>query len=66
MVNWNTILANVDENDVRGFATGVLSGRELTQEASFSDAAGEVRKLLRTYGVSKARQVARKALSRRD
>lgn len=65
MVNWNTVLSVVGVETLRQFAEGNLTYRGLTNEASFTRAAPEVRKLLRGYGTDKARQLARKALSRR-
>lgn len=65
MINWNVVYTNVDERVIEGFANGTISGRKLSEEASFTEAASEVRKLLRKYGISKARNVARRAVSRR-
>lgn len=65
MVNWGKIFSQVSIPTVQNFADGNLTYRGLTNEAAFTEAAPEVRKLLRGYGTDKARQLARKALSRR-
>lgn len=65
MVNWNTVLSVVGKETLQQFAEGDITYRGLTNEAAFTEAAPEVRKLLRGYGTDKARQLTRKALSRR-
>lgn len=67
-VNWNEIFDAVGRSEVKEFANGRMSGREFYSNALWSfvtNASGNVRFLLREHGVAKARQLARKALSRR-
>ena len=64
-VNWRKIIGNslsVSELDL--FARGVLSGRRISEYASYTEGAGELRRLLRTRGVKAARELARKAVYR--
>lgn len=61
--NWSLIVEEVGLATVADFANGAMSGRELTELVTFSEAAGQVRNLLRSKGVSKARALARKAVS---
>ncbi len=63
--DWSDIVSELGQTTVREFANGVISGRELYDNAIYSPVGGEVRRLLRERGVSEARQLARKALSRR-
>lgn len=65
MINWNTIVKTVGRDTLVEFVDGRVSGRELTESVAYTKAAGEVRSLLRERGVDEARQLARKALSRR-
>jgi len=66
MVNWNTLISTPQTRSlISGFSTGSVSGRQLTTAATNTPAAGEVRKLLRSGGVTRARSIARKALKRR-
>lgn len=65
MINWTRIITTVGEDTLALFAKGKVSGRELTENVAYTKAAGEVRNLLRERGISEARQLARKALSRR-
>ena len=63
--NWSVIVDEVGLATVADFATGSISGREFTELVTFSEAAGQVRNLLRSKGVSKARALARKAVASR-
>lgn len=65
MINWNEIISYAGRNTVERFAKGDISGRKLYDEVVYTTAGGEVRRLLRNRGVTEARQLARKALSRR-
>lgn len=65
MANWTKVLDVAGGNVVKDFANGNASGRQLERAVKFTDAAGEVRQLLRTRGVHGTRELARKALSRR-
>lgn len=67
-VNWTLILSELGAETIRDFARGELSGRGLYREALdwSRKASPEVRKLLRSRNVDEARQLARKALSRRQ
>tara|TARA_R100000951_G_scaffold110049_1_gene107760 strand:- start:238 stop:459 length:222 start_codon:yes stop_codon:yes gene_type:complete len=64
--NWNSILKTGKQirSAVR-FAKGDLSGSEFYSYFKNTEAGGEVRNLLRSGGVNRARQLTRKALSRR-
>lgn len=64
MVNWTKILDSGYGVEVRDFANGKLSGRQLRERVSFTPVAGEVRKALLENGVDKARRLARRALER--
>ena len=65
MVDWTGILSNKKSvKAVKQFATGTTSGRELYSEFANTNSGGEVRTLLRTYGVTYGRRLARKALKR--
>ena len=65
MVNWTNIL-NVNRDALVNFANGNTSGRQLETAVRFTDAAGDVRTLLRRHGVNKGRQLSRAALRRRN
>lgn len=64
MTNWEKIVGSVDVGELQTFARGATY-REISKAASFTDGAGEVRKLLRRNGIKKARELTRKALNRR-
>lgn len=64
-VNWSEIFSTLGYDKVREFADGDLSGRQFYELAQLWDGGPEVRNLLRSRGVDEARQLARKALSRR-
>jgi len=64
MTNWTVIKSVVGESNIREFASGDLSGRGLYELARNTDAGGEVRTLLRNRGVSGARTLARKSVTR--
>lgn len=68
MTDWESVLkTRNDKNVVTAFAEGMCSGRQLTLYfAGKNPQAGVVRNLLRTYGVDHARNLAGKALSRRQ
>lgn len=70
MVNWSNILSEpVGQNAIRMFANGDLSCEEVQkifragQDRAVS---GQVRSLIRNRGTANARQIARKALRRRN
>jgi hypothetical protein len=64
--NWNSILGDRKSvTAVKRFADGGSSGREFYASFTNTSAGGNVRSLLRTYGVDGARMLAKKALSRR-
>jgi len=67
-VNWETIINEMGSSQVRSFAMGNMSGRSFYEAAicQFNGVSPEVRNLLRTRGVDEARQLARKALKRRN
>lgn len=66
MVNWSGILSNSKKTKaVKKFATGDTTGSELYSEFANTTNGGDVRTLLRTYGVTYSRRLARKALKRR-
>lgn len=70
MTNWNKIFSTgtLARDIIEEFAEGKLSG-EKTQQCfrnTYSDASGELRKLIREHGTLKARKIARKALKRRN
>ena len=61
--NWDVLLGTRRSTSVMTrFATNKLSARETSQEFSFSNRAGEFRRLVRTYGTVYARRLTRKAL----
>jgi hypothetical protein len=64
-VNWTKIISSVGRSFVESFAKGKTSGRALYDLALSYGGSAEVRNLLRSRGVDEARQLARKALSRR-
>ena len=64
--NWNAVLKT--RNNIRlakKFATGTISGAEFYSNFANTEEGGEIRTLLRKGGVQHARQLTRKALSRR-
>ncbi len=68
MTDWESVLkTRNDRNVVMAFAEGMCSGRQLTLYFTGKNPqAGIVRNLLRGYGVEHARNLASKALSRRQ
>lgn len=64
-VNWSKIIGGVGRSYLESFARGQTSGRRLYDLALSYGGSAEVRNLLRSRGVDEARQLARKALSRR-
>jgi len=67
-VNWEKLTNTNDKSDLIvlfGFASKLFSGREFYEYHANTDTGGEARNLLRTRGVTVARQLARKALRRR-
>lgn len=66
MVNWSKIAqSNGSVISLLQFANGQLSGRQFYELHKNTETGGEVRNLLRTRGVNKARELARKAAKRR-
>lgn len=73
MIDWGLIMGGIKvgglfKSELRAFAEGKTSRREFEELVqNFADLAvrSEVRKLLRTHGVTYARRLARKALNRR-
>jgi hypothetical protein len=68
MINWNQIFSEMGNDAIRDFAEGRLSGRALYEEGFWTasrETRGYLRSLLRSHGVTEARQLARKALRRR-
>ena len=64
MTDWKLIF-RTNRNAVWQFANGG-SGRNLFKAFANTDAAGEVRDLVRSRGTDNARRLARKAVSRRS
>jgi hypothetical protein len=65
--DWNSILVNRENvNAVHSFANGRISGEDFYARFSCTKLGGHVRNLLRTYGVERARILAKKALNRRE
>lgn len=64
-INWELIINNMNHDLIRSFATGNISGDDFYQEARYDGVSPEVRRLLRSRGVTEARSLARKALRRR-
>jgi hypothetical protein len=65
-VNWSEIFTDRHtEAWYKKFSSGDESARSLEMAFRFSEAAGPFRKLIRSKGVSNARTLVRKALSRR-
>jgi len=65
--NWKSILSNrTNRKTVTSFAEGKTTGRQFYAAFANTSLGGDVRNLLRTYGVSRARVLARKALNRRE
>ena len=66
MVDWSGILSSKGSvSTVKKFATGEISGSSLYSQFANTDSGGAVRQLLRQYGVTYGRMLARKALMRR-
>lgn len=63
MVNWKRIIDTVGVEPIVDFANG-STYRDISAQVAFTDAAKDVRNLLRKYGIEKARQLARRALNR--
>ncbi len=64
--DWTSLLTTKrNVTAVSSFASGTMSGRQFYSVFANTKSGGTVRSLLRNYGVSKARTLARKALSRR-
>lgn len=63
-VNWE-VLVPVLKKELVGFVSGTVSGRQLYQAALNKNVGPEVRFLIRSGGVDRARDLARKALGRR-
>jgi hypothetical protein len=65
MTTWDSILESRDmQNCAVLFSLGVLSGDNFHQAGTLSGVGGQVRSLVRN-GVTRARQLSRKALKRR-
>jgi len=65
--DWTSLLSTKrNVATVSNFASGNISGRGLYSVFANTSDGGTVRTLLRSYGVDKARTLARKALSRRS
>lgn len=66
MINWNEILAdNTSRNVVRRFAVGHFSGKATSRRLT-NGAKTEFNKVVRCRGVDYTRELARKALRRRN
>lgn len=66
MVNWNTIFNVGNVSELRSFASGQMSGRQLYNCFTHTSAGGEIRNALRTKGVDRLRRASREALRRRQ
>ena len=65
--NWNSILGNrKNRSVVESFASGEITGRDFYAAFANTSLGGNVRNLLRSYGVNRSRSLARKALNRRE
>lgn len=64
MTDWNLIF-NTNRVAVEQFAAGG-SSRKLFKEFAHTEAAGEIRQLVRGRGTNEARALARKAVARRS
>ena len=64
-VNWS-VLVPVMEKELKGFVNGSVSGRQLYDSAIKKNVGPEVRFLIRSGGVDRARVLTKKALSRRS
>lgn len=64
LVNWELIVP-VMKNELKSFVNGSMSGNELYRQAIKKNVGPEVRLLVRP-GVRRARELAKKALSRRS
>ena len=66
MTDWEALLSSKqDVGVVKQFAYGCMSGRDFYSYFKNTASGGAVRGLLRNYGVSNSKRLARKALSRR-
>lgn len=66
--NWSAMVRDLGRTTLANFANGSLSGRglyDLALDYGSAETRSAVRNLLRNRGVSEARQLARKAVSRR-
>jgi len=66
MTNWNAIIEEVGKDNLVNFVKGELSGSHLYDLARGTEVSGQVRNLVRTGGVQRARKIAREALRRRS
>lgn len=65
--DWSTLLKTKrNVSVVSNFAEGNISGRQFYSKFANTDSGGTARTLLREHGVTQARSLARKALSRRS
>jgi hypothetical protein len=65
--DWNSILSNRGNvHTVNNFANGSISGEDFYARFCGTPLGGSIRNLLRTYGVERARILAKKALNRRE
>ena len=65
MTNWTAIINEAGKSNVQDFVNSELSKENFYDLFKGTELGGEVRRLLRTNGAQKARQLARKALNRR-
>lgn len=63
--NWDLLTEERSLPLIHRFAIGDISARAVTKAFTNTDMAGEFRGLLRSGGVDRARELARKALRRR-
>lgn len=63
-VNWNLLLDSKEEVSLamQAWSAGNMSTREVANELSHTQFAGEFRKLVRSRGTAESRRLARKAL----
>lgn len=66
MVKWNDVIEITGIQPIVEFASNKLSGKKFEKMVRFTDISGSVRNLIRENGVNKARNIARKALRRRN
>ena len=65
--DWSTLLKTKrNVSVVSNFAEGNISGRQFYSKFANTTSGGAARTLLREYGVTQARSLARKALTRRS